>query len=53
MAIPHAKSGDLIDVWPLGPTLTGAKTVTLIKSDALEVIRLVIPADKDIAPHKT
>lgn len=53
MAIPHAKSGDLIDVRPLGPSLTGAKTVTLIKSDALEVIRLVIPADKDIAPHKT
>jgi quercetin dioxygenase-like cupin family protein len=53
MAIPHAKSGDLIDVRPLGRALTGAKTVTLIKSDALEVIRLIIAANKDIAPHKT
>ena len=53
MAMPHAKSGDLIEVRPLGSAFAGAKTVTLVKSDALEVIRLVVPASKDIPPHKT
>jgi quercetin dioxygenase-like cupin family protein len=53
MAVPHAKSGDLIDVRPLGPALATAKTATLVKSDSLEVIRLVVPATKEIAPHKT
>lgn len=53
MAIPHAKSGDVIDVRPLGPDLANTKTAALIKSDRLEVIRLVVPANKEIAPHHT
>jgi quercetin dioxygenase-like cupin family protein len=53
MAMPHAKSGDVIDVRPLGPTFAAARSVTLVKSDSLEVIRLVVPTTKEIAPHKT
>ena len=53
MAIPHAQPGEVIDVRPLGPALAGAKTTTLIKSERLEVIRLVIPRGKEIPTHKT
>lgn len=52
MAIPHAKSGEVIDIRPLGPTLRQAKTTTLVKTKALEVIRLVIPSGHDIPEHR-
>ena len=52
MAIPHAQSGELIDVRPLGDRLATAQTSTLIKTDALEVIRLVIPAGKEFPRHQ-
>ena len=52
MAIPHAKSGDVIDIRPLGPALAQAKTTTLVKTKTLEIIRLVIPAGKDIPEHQ-
>lgn len=53
MAIPHAKSGNVIDVRPLGPALANTKTTTLVKSGTLEVLRLIVPANKDIAQHQT
>ena len=53
MAIPHAKSGDVIDVRPPGTLMADSKTATLVKTDTLEVIRLVVLSGKDIAPHKT
>jgi quercetin dioxygenase-like cupin family protein len=52
MAIPHADSGELIDVQPLGAGLRQAITTTLVKTDQLEVIRLVLPAGKEIAEHR-
>jgi quercetin dioxygenase-like cupin family protein len=52
MAIPHATPGQVIDVRPLGPALRQSLTTTLIKTARLEVIRLVLPAGKDIPPHK-
>jgi quercetin dioxygenase-like cupin family protein len=51
MAIPHAKSGDLIDIGPLGPSLAATATRVLVKSPTLEVIRLVVPAGKDVPEH--
>ena len=51
MAIPHAKPGTVIDVRPLGRALANTTTATLIKPDSLEVIRIVMPAGKDIARH--
>ncbi|MCZ2075700.1 MAG: cupin domain-containing protein [Bryobacterales bacterium] len=53
MAIPHARSGEVIDIRPLGPALHEARTTALVKTDSLEVIRLVIPAGKDIPVHCT
>ncbi len=52
MALPHAKSGEVIDIRPLGEGLTRSLTTTLVKTDRLEVIRLVVPADKEIPPHQ-
>ena len=52
MAIPHATSGQLVDVRPLGAKLKQSITTTLVKTDNLEVIRLVLPAGKEIPPHQ-
>ena len=53
MAIPHAKPGEVINVRPLGSALADTKTTALVKSENLEVIRLVIPRGKEIPTHKT
>lgn len=37
---------------PLGKAVGAAKSTTLLKSDGLELIRLVIPAGKEIPPHQ-
>jgi quercetin dioxygenase-like cupin family protein len=52
MAIPHAASGQVVDIRPLGAGLKQSMTTTLIKTDKLEVIRLVLPAGKEIPPHQ-
>ena len=52
MAIPHAQSAEIVDVHPLGAALAAAVTRTLVKTRALEVIRLVLPAGKEIPTHK-
>jgi quercetin dioxygenase-like cupin family protein len=53
MAVAHAKSGEVIDVRPLGAALPQARTTALIKTEALEIVRLVIPAGKEIPQHQT
>ena len=52
MAIPHAKPGEIVDVRPLGSALASAQTKTVVRAEQVEVIRLVVPAGKDIAEHK-
>ena len=52
MAIPHATPGQAIDIRALGPVLSTTVTKTLIKTDRLEVIRLVVSSGKEIPPHK-
>jgi len=42
----------VIDLRSLGEGLANAVTNTLVKTDRLEVIRLVVPAGKDIPPHQ-
>lgn len=37
---------------PLGPGIRDAKSGTLLKTNQLELIRLVIPAGKEIPPHR-
>ncbi|MEO7851482.1 MAG: DUF4256 domain-containing protein [Rubrivivax sp.] len=51
MAISHATSGQVVDIVTGGNHLASQKTFALFKSDELEVMRLVLPAGKSIAPH--
>ena len=52
MAIPHAQSGELIDVRPFGDSLPEHTTRALVKTDHLEIIRMVLPAGKEIQEHQ-
>ena len=52
MAIEHAKPGEVVDLRPLGAALVDSKTHTLIKTKNLEVVRMVMPAGKEISEHE-
>ncbi len=52
MAIHHAVSTEVIDVRPLGERLKETRTHTIIKTDTLEVIRVVLPSGKLLPPHR-
>lgn len=52
MSIPHAASGELIDVRPLGSNLHQTSSSTLVRADHLEVFRLVLAAGKAPPDHK-
>ena len=52
MAIPHAQPGEVVDARPLGPALASAQTKALVRAEQVEVIRLVVPAGKEIEEHK-
>lgn len=52
MAIPHAASGELIDVRPLGENLPRTSSTTLVRAEHLEVFRLVLAAGKSAPEHK-
>lgn len=52
MALAHAAAGDLIDIRPLGAQLREAISTTLIRSDHLEVFRLVLPTGERVPDHK-
>jgi quercetin dioxygenase-like cupin family protein len=51
MSIQHAKAGEVIQL-PLGAALGTSQTTTLAKTADLELIRLVLPAGKEIPTHK-
>ncbi|WP_437193365.1 cupin domain-containing protein [Planctomicrobium sp. SH527] len=52
MAIPHAPPGKVIDVRPLGDQLAASIARTLIKTQHVEVIRMVLPAERKLTRHK-
>lgn len=52
MAIHHAAPAEVFDVRPLGKILKELKTAALVKTDTLEVIRIVLPAGKQLPPHR-
>jgi quercetin dioxygenase-like cupin family protein len=52
MAIPHAQSMDVVDVRPLGSGIHSSRTATLVKTDRLELIRLVLAAGKTLPEHE-
>lgn len=47
----HATSGELIEVLPLGDKLTQSESVALVRTADLEVMRLVLPANKSVPQH--
>lgn len=51
MALPHAQLLDIINVAPLGPNLKEAVSTSLIKTDRLQLLHLVLPAHKDLPDH--
>ena len=52
MSLPHALSGQTMDVSPYHHNLAEQRTVALFKSRQLEVIRLVLPAGKAMPLHQ-
>lgn len=48
MAIPHAGPGLPVDLQPESEALSEAKTRALIKDDAFEVIRMVLPSESEV-----
>jgi nucleotide-binding universal stress UspA family protein/quercetin dioxygenase-like cupin family protein len=46
-----ANPGDLVDVRTLGTSLVSAQTRTLVRSGAVEVVRLIVRAGQEIPPH--
>lgn len=50
--VPHAQPGDVVDVRPFGADLALAKTRALVKTKEVEVIRMVVPAGKEIPTHQ-
>ncbi len=51
MALPHAQVLDIIDIRPLGSGLEDAVTSSLIKTPALQLMRLVLRAGQGLPEH--
>lgn len=51
MSLHHATSGEIIDIHPLGSKLSDTPSTALLKSDQLEIMRLVLAAGKEIPEH--
>jgi quercetin dioxygenase-like cupin family protein len=51
MALPHAHLLDVINVAPLGPALQSAVSTSLIKTDRLQLLHLVLPEHHDVPRH--
>ena len=52
MAQPHARSGEVIDLRPLGKNLPNTPSTAIVKGKGFEAIRLVIPSGKAIPAHE-
>ncbi len=51
MALPHAQALDIIDIRPLGSGLDDAVTTSLIKTPALQLMRVVLRAGHGLPEH--
>lgn len=52
MALPHASSGQLVDVRPLGSQLTSAPSRAILKTSGLELMRMVLTAGRTVPEHR-
>jgi quercetin dioxygenase-like cupin family protein len=53
MALPHAQSGQIVSMRPLGDRLPETVTTAILKAGQLEVIRVVLPVGKSMKEHQT
>jgi quercetin dioxygenase-like cupin family protein len=51
MALHHAKSREIVDLRPLGDGLRNAHTTALVKTEAFEAVRLIVPAGAEVPAH--
>jgi len=51
MALHHATPGEIVDVRPLGKELRGSKSATLLRSQHLQVFRVVLPKGEEFSDH--
>lgn len=51
MALKHAKPGEPVDVEPLGERLRQVATHALLKTNSLELMRVVLPAGESQPRH--
>jgi len=52
MAIPHASSGQVVEILSRDGSLPSEQSYAVFKSEQLEVMRLVLPAGKAFPPHR-
>ncbi len=51
MALKHLAPGELAHAGPLGDALPTTRTFTLVRTDDLQIFRLVLRAGADLAEH--
>jgi quercetin dioxygenase-like cupin family protein len=51
MALPHAQHLDVINVGPLGEALNGTVSTSLIKTERLQLLHLVLAPHQDVPQH--
>lgn len=51
MALHHAIPGEIVNVRPLGKELRDAINVTLLRSEHLQVFRVVLPKGEEFSDH--
>ncbi len=52
MATARALPGEVIDIRPFGNALATSATAVLVKTDTLEIVRLVVLAGRRVAEHR-
>jgi len=52
MALPHAQMLDVISIGPLGPALNSAVSTSLLKTDRVQLLHLVLRAHHDLPEHE-
>lgn len=52
MALPHASSGDIVNLRPLGGRITDTPSSAFVRNASIEVMRLVLPAGREVPEHE-
>ena len=51
MAQPHATSGQVVSLLPLGDALAAARTTAVLKAQQFEIVRVVLHAGQTLREH--